>query len=358
MAVDTFYEILFDIIKQEIPLKKRRRTGNTKNPVWYNSHIKNLKNRKQKAHKIYKRHNSSENLAIYLDICDQLNLAISNAFDEYNAKTELEIKSCPKNFYSYVKTKLKSDNFPSIMHLDENVGDNSERICNLFAKFFQEIYTTFSEEDRDHDYSAFYPNFSRDIGVNQIHVQDIFQALNSLDASKGPGPDGIPPVFMKNLATELTAPLFWLFNMSLEYGCFPSKWKSSFLVPIFKSGRKSDIRNYRGIALISCIPKLFEAIVNEKLFSQIKNRITEKQHGFFKGRSTSTNLLEFINYSLNAMDNGNHVEALYTDFSKAFDRIDIPMLLFKLQKMELKPELLKWLETYSDLVKAPLRAAR
>ena len=70
------------------------------------------------------------------------------------------------------------------------------------------------------------------------------------------------------------------------------------------------------------------------------------QHGFFKGRSTSTNLLEFIDYSLNAMDNGNHVEALYTDFSKAFDRIDIPMLLFKLQKIGIESGLLKWLESY------------
>lgn len=184
------------------------------------------------------------------------------------------------------------------------------------------------------------------ISVSQIKVHDILKGLNNLDASKGPGPDGVPPVFMKTLAIELTAPLFWIFNMSLESGNFPKIWKNSFLVPIFKSGKKSDIRNYRGIAIISCIPKLFEAIVNEKLFLQIKNRITTMQHGFFKGRSTTTNLLELINYSLNAMDNGNHVEVLYTDFSKAFDRIDIPMLLFKLQKMGIHYALLKWLESY------------
>src|SRR5450759_3937292 len=70
------------------------------------------------------------------------------------------------------------------------------------------------------------------------------------------------------------------------------------------------------------------------------------QHGFFKGRSTTTNLLEFVNYSLMAMDNGNHVEVLYTDFSKAFDRVDIPMLLFKLQKMGIQPNLLKWINSY------------
>jgi hypothetical protein len=345
-SVEIFYKLLFEIIVEQVPLKKVRRHGCSKHPVWYNKQIKKLKNRKQKAHKMYKRDRSNNNLTNYLNICEELSLAIDNAFDEHNSKIELEIKSCPKKFFNYVKTKLKSDNFPSRMHLNSNVGDNAEEICSLFATYFQEIYTTFAEEDRDYEYFDFFPEFSRDISVNHVKVQDILDGLNKLDVSKGSGPDGIPPVFMKNLALELTTPLFWLFNMSLESGNFPKLWKSSYLVPIFKSGKKSEIRNYRGIAIISCIPKLFEAIINEKLFYQIKNRLTNKQHGFFKGRSTSTNLLEFVNYSLIAMDNGNHVEALYTDFSKAFDRIDIPMLLFKLQKLGFEPSILKWLESY------------
>lgn len=135
-AVDIFYELLSIIISEEVPLKKKRRYGNTKYPIWFNGQIKHLKNRKQKAHKIYKKHNSSENLASYLEICDQLNSEINSAFEEYNFRTELEIKSCPKNFFSYVKTKLKSDNFPSTMHLDDHVGDNPEKICDLFASFF------------------------------------------------------------------------------------------------------------------------------------------------------------------------------------------------------------------------------
>lgn len=345
-SVDVFYKLLFEIILDEVPLKRIRRRNHSKTPVWYNEQIKNLKNRKQKAHKKYKRNNNNENLTSYLSICDQLNQAIDNAYEDYNLKTENEIKSCPKNFFNYVKTKLKSDNFPSIMHLDKNVGDSSEKICNLFAFFFQEIYTTFDDEDRDCNYFDFLPEYTRDIEISHINVKDVMEGLNKLDVSKGSGPDGIPPLFMKSLAVELTTPLFWLFNMSLESGIFPKSWKSSYLVPIFKNGKKSDIRNYRGIAIISCIPKLFEAIINEKLFNQIKSRITNAQHGFFKGRSTNTNLIEFVNYSLTAMDNGHHVEALYTDFSKAFDRVDIPMLLFKLQKLGIESNLLKWIESY------------
>ena len=153
-----------------------------------------------------------------MDICDQLNLAVQRAFEEYNAKTELEIKSNPKNFFSYVKTKLKSNNFPSKMYLDGKESENSQDISNLFADFFREIYTSFSEEDRDREFFSFCPEFPNDVNVSQVNVKDILTTLKNLDPSKGPGPDGVPPTFLKTLASELTAPLFWIFNMSLKSG--------------------------------------------------------------------------------------------------------------------------------------------
>nr|BAK26811.1 putative reverse transcriptase [Culex quinquefasciatus] len=345
--VGKFYTEINTITSETVPTRRRRRnnTGN-KYPVWFTPQLRNLKNRKQKAYKLYRNNTNDTNLLNYLNISDQFFSALNSANEEYNSKVESEVKSCPKNFFNYVKSKSKSSNFPSQMQLDENVGSNSKEICNLFSKFFKEVYTSFSEEDRDRDYFSYIPEFPNDVSVNSLSETEVRQALKDLDSSKGPGPDGIAPAFLKNLAEELTFPLHYLFNMSINNGKFPQTWKKSFLVPIFKSGPKSDIRNYRGIALLSCIPKLFESIINEKIFQQVKNRITCKQNGFFKGRSTSTNLLEFVNFTLNAMHNRNFVEAIYTDFSKAFDRIDIPLLIFKLQKIGIQPNLLEWLKSY------------
>ena len=51
-AVGTFYKILYEIIDKEVPTKMKRRHGNFKHPVWFNKNIINLRNRKQKAHKM------------------------------------------------------------------------------------------------------------------------------------------------------------------------------------------------------------------------------------------------------------------------------------------------------------------
>ena len=69
-SVDIFYKILFKIIHDEVPLIRKRRFGNSKYPIWYNRDLKNLKNRKQKAHKIFKNQNCHENLVKYLEACD------------------------------------------------------------------------------------------------------------------------------------------------------------------------------------------------------------------------------------------------------------------------------------------------
>ena len=344
-AVNIFYGIIYDIFDECIPTRKRRRT-NSKDPPWFTKEVKNLKNRKQKAHKIYKSCGTSHKLAEYLEICHQLDLSIQDEFEKYHRKVESEIKSDSKQFFNFVKTKLKSNNFPSNMHLDDKTGQNKTEICELFANFFESVYTSFDENDRSRNYFSFIPKSNTEITVDSLSLEEIQTALKSLDSSKSTGPDGISPKLIKNLASELAFPLHWLFNLSLRTGIFPSAWKKSYLVPIFKSGKRSDVKNYRGIALISCIPKLFEAIVNNKMFLQVKHYITEKQHGFFKGRSTATNLLTFVNFTLNEMDNKKSVQTLYTDFSKAFDRVDISMLLFKLDKIGIDSNLLAWLKSY------------
>lgn len=344
-AVSIFSSHLYTIIDELVPKRKKRIITNYKYPVWYTREIKNLKNRKQKAHKSYKKDKSSQNLNIYTEICRALDAEISLAYESYNSRVEGNIKSDPKAFFSFANEKMKTSNFPTRMQFEDYDGTDSEEICNQFARYFQKNYKK-SDETPDLNYFSFLPERENDVSVENITVQEILMSLEGLDASKGPGPDQIPPSLLKKFATSFVKPLFWLFNLSLNSCVFPLAWKKSFLIPIFKSGKRSDIKNYRGIAIISSIPKMFEAIVNQKMFTQVKNRISNNQHGFFKGRSTSTNLLEFVNFSLGAMDRNNFVETLYTDFSKAFDRVDIPLLLFKLKRMGLTGTMLKWIESY------------
>ena len=70
------------------------------------------------------------------------------------------------------------------------------------------------------------------------------------------------------------------------------------------------------------------------------------QHCFRTGHSTSTNLVIYVDHVLSLMATTGQVDALYTDFAKAFDRVDHRRLLRKLELVGIGGSLLQWLGSY------------
>jgi hypothetical protein len=76
------------------------------------------------------------------------------------------------------------------------------------------------------------------VSLIQIKGETVEQGILALDTQKGPGPDGISPLFLKKIVLIVKKPLAVLFNLSLLSGVFPCVWKESYVVPLFKSGDK------------------------------------------------------------------------------------------------------------------------
>ena len=78
--------------------------------------------------------------------------------------------------------------------------------------------------------------------------------------------------------------LFFLINLLIEF----------YIISLHKSGNKNEVSNYRGIAKLRSIPKLFEQILTNQLKFLIPQIISPHQHSFLKHRSVETNLFEFV----------------------------------------------------------------
>lgn len=230
------------------------------------------------------------------------------------------------------------------MHYDGQVSSNQQEICELFSQYFC---------------SVFEPPSSRSVTMTpitnpvstlsniMIMKADILKKIANLDVNKGSGPDGIPPLVIKNCSKELSEPLAIIFNASLQSGTFPSVWKTAHIVPIFKSGEKSNCNNYRPISILSCLGKLFESLVVDGLYRHLSPLVTPLQHGFVRNRSTTSNLLEFKNYICCAFAKRIQVDSIYTDFSKAFDKVDHKILIQKLDVyFGIHGNLLRWVKSY------------
>ena len=115
----------------------------------------------------------------------------------------------------------------------------------------------------------------------------------------------------------------------------------------FKKGDTSIASNYRPIALLSCVGKVFERIV----FKYIDNYMLEHkllykfQSGFVSGHSTSHQLIELYHKICIALENGQKC-FFWGDISKAFDCLWHKGLIEKLKAYDINGKLVHWLKDY------------
>lgn len=164
-----------------------------------------------------------------------------------------------------------------------------------------------------------------------ITPEEVIPILRKLDQNKASSPDQIPAIFYKRTFSTISVPLSLLFNKSLRESKYPSLWKVGFVTPVFKSGSRTKVDNYRPISVLCAVSQIFERVIFGHLYKNVKGKISLFQHGFVAGRSTVTNLLEYVHNVVEAIANGGQIDTIFTDFSKAFDKVSHNLLLQELR---------------------------
>src|SRR6201990_1715513 len=153
---------------------------------------------------------------------------------------------------------------------------------------------------------------------------------------------------LKTCASELTPCFGKLFRLCLSTSTFPSCWKHALIQPVPKKGDPSQPSNYHPISLTSVLSKVFESILNRKIWKHLKssNLISNRQYGFRKERSTG-DLLSLLSDSWSSGLRGfGESFAVALDISKAFDRVWHKALISKLPSFEIYPSLCDLLSNF------------
>ena len=115
-----------------------------------------------------------------------------------------------------------------------------------------------------------------------------------------------------------------------------------------QKGDLSLVTNYRPISLLNSESKLFKRLVFKHLFNHLQgnNLLTSLQSGFIPGDSTVNQLTFLYNTFCQALDSGKEVRAVFSDISKAFDRVWHRGLIHKLKAASVTGEVLAWFTNY------------
>ena len=338
-----FLDKLNRLIAIFIPKRKNR---NRKSKPWVNLNVKSSIKAKNKAWKDYKKDRSIEKWNIFKAVRNESNREVHRNKQQFEQKVANEIKTNPKQFWSYLKSKSKKQqNFPNILDNQGHHISGDRDKADLFNKYFASVYTV---ED-----TQVLPTLESRSGENylpsiNITADSIELKLKKLNTSKSAGPDKLHAKILHELRKEISKPLCIIFTKSLVEGKLPDDWKKANIKPLHKKGNKNMVSNYRPVSLTSICCKTMERLVRDDMVKHLENNLllSKDQHGFRTGRSCSTQLLEIMELWTSFIDNGMNVDCIYLDFAKAFDKVPHLRLINKLESYGFTGDLINWLRNF------------
>ncbi|XP_062538115.1 uncharacterized protein LOC134206415 [Armigeres subalbatus] len=240
-TVCVFYDKLYGILNEYVP--RRRKSISFKHP-WWTSELQQLRNALRKARKRFFRTRSADNWNSLRSIESSYTERQEAVFRDYVARLEETAKHNPSSFWSFIRNRRPSNAIPTDLTLKNRSSDTPENSANLFADYFKGVHCSSSPNFAPESLGNILA-FDLNLPPLVVSQNDVLAILKKLDISKGPGRDRLSPMFIIECAVSLQAPLAVIFNKSLHEGSFPELWKTAAITPIFKSGDKHEVENYR-----------------------------------------------------------------------------------------------------------------
>jgi hypothetical protein len=332
----SFYNISYKILNDHVPKYKNKKHNY---PVWFTPQIIKNVQIKNKLRRRYMKFKNPEDLVSFRELRGSIKSDISQAYKDFVASSERNINENPKKFWLlpieiFLRQKRRGTGLPSCMSIGKSTISGPVNIVDAFAEFFQSIYS-----DRAAVYTKFDSANHNNISLCSVPADEVFQSIKRTKSNYVHGPE-IPAFFVKDCASVLLQPMFVLFNLCIKTGTFPEIWKISKILPTHKAKDRSVIENYRPILIINNFAKIFESLISDQLYIVLSKLISPSQHGFMRGRPTTTQLIS------DSIDKGFQTDVVYLDFSKAFDSLDHNILVQKLWFVGASPMLVKFFCSY------------
>jgi len=181
-----------------------------------------------------------------------------------------------------------------------------------------------------------------------MHDYDVSEIINSFTNTDSVDSDGISMKLLKCFSINNSNFISNFINQSLDTHSFPVSLKKATITPIYKTGNKNILSNYRPISILPSFSKIIEKALSTKMYNFLNhsNFFADNQYGFIKGKNTESALLEFNRFIYNSIDKNKKTAAIFLDISKAFDSVNHSLLILKLEHAGFRGNILNWFISY------------
>ena len=360
-SMKNFLTTFNDIAKSSsCEVKSKVHKINFKQP-WMTPTLYSLLQKRSQLHAMTKKEPFNDTLKTkYCKFRNYVSNTIKSAKTSYLSKKFEECKSNNNEKWKFITnliTKKDTEQSPSLIKKQDDAGTTIEitepsEIVESFNEFFvsvgEKLASTLPESPRSFDYYFEQVPENRYFEFYEIGPPEILSIIDSLETKKATGHDMISTRAIKENRSTLLPVLVELVNLIIKCSHFPDSIKIARVKPLFKKGCKYDMTNYRPISILSCISKIAEKVLCNQIREHLENNdlLTVKQYGFRPMKNTSLAINDFLEQIYRRLDQSLETQAIFLDFSKAFDTINHDILLGKLRFYNFNDSAIKLIKSY------------
>ena len=329
------------IIENHAPLQNLdRRKKKLRHKPWITKDILKMIKLKDRLFRIFTKKKTRASRKHYVEVRNRLTHIIEGSKTKYYDNIFKSSECNPKALWKNIRKVTQPNKTDTInMIIDENDSriSSPKDLSNSFNNFFSDIGYNVSRSlpkvGRNNSPTSLLKSVSSSVYFEPITVQEISSLISELDQGKS-SPSFSPSIRFIKLSAKVIAPILAdIFNCCLLTGEFPDSFKLAEVIPIFKSGKKTNLTNYRPISLLSPFSKLLEKCINKRLtsFFTKNNLLYNYQFGFRNNSSTENAVLQICEQLSESCDKKQLNCAVFIDLRKAFDTVNHDILIRKLQ---------------------------
>ena len=270
------------------------------------------------------------------------NINLKNEYNNLNTKIKQEIRdhrnkkweefleklgpnpTSSKPFWQRIN-KFRTRNFgkiPTIVLNNKKITTDTEK-ANAFSDSLAQTFCLDMSSAFDVVFEKEVIDFLSQVNANadrnniifpEFTLKEIQSSILKLKTDSAKGFDGIHNKLLKNLPLPFIKIILLLFNKCMKEKKMPQTWKIAKITMIPKKDQnKTLLSSYRPISVTSCLGKLFERVVAQRMYSflESKNILTKYQSGFRAHRCTLDNLLFFTQKTAEAFNRKKNIVAIF-----------------------------------------------
>ncbi|KAI5742771.1 hypothetical protein M8J77_011149 [Diaphorina citri] len=317
----------------------------TKRP-WFNNECRKMKKTYRYHYRQWRRGRRDEDLELFLELKRNYNRLCRKQRNEYQGKIMRKLNNI-RNSGDFWKTI-------------GNFRPKKEAKCNQIsiATWYEYLKKLFPPPQQLSNW--FHYDARREPMDSDFCLGEIKHTISYLKNNKSSGPDNILNEYIKSLGENWMRKLLDFFNYIFDGGEIPADLTKSNMFMLYKKGEVNLPDNYRSIALLNSVFKIFTHMISQRILSYGEDNklFIEAQAGFRPGRGCTDNVFTLASIINIHLIKHRKLYVGFVDFKSAFSEIDHTLLWQKLYEFGISSKIIRVLNKMYEQAEVKIVSGR